>query len=346
VKLPIIALLLYTFFAFDLFAESSRTTQTFQEYIDEKQKVLSNKVINLFDSIDRGISRSIGSADNEKYCEDMEQKAVNDFFQDKNSVDEFFKNDKYTSETEKSYLRVSIGAAFESKNSTSFIHKVRAQVPLSRTKESFKLFIDDVKEDYRQNSTTSKDNQKSLEIGVNYFAPTPNDIKSKYSIGFSGLSTFASARYSKDFKIQKWLIQPTQQFKYSTKSDFSEETNIYFDRTLEELSLFRTTLHRKTQSSIAGFDYALAFSYYLTPSSKKGFSFTQQFWGNSKYTCDAAPRQFGGISDYSTFVSWRQNIFRKWITYEIQPGVSFHREHDYKPNQIVRFYVDFYFGNI
>ena len=143
-KLPIIALLLYTFFAFDLFAESSRTTQTFQEYIDEKQKVLSNKVINLFDSIDRGISRSIGSADNEKYCEDMEQKAVNDFFQDKNSVDEFFKNDKYTSETEKSYLRVSIGAAFESKNSTSFIHKVRAQVPLSRTKESFKLFIDDV----------------------------------------------------------------------------------------------------------------------------------------------------------------------------------------------------------
>lgn len=346
VNLRIIALLLYSFFVAGAMADSNKTTQTFQEYIDEKQKVISGEVINLFDSIDRGISSLVGGTSTQAYCDDMEKKAVNEFFEEQNSIDEFFKNNKYTDETQKSYLRVSLGSAFESKKSVKFIHKVRAQVPLSKTKESFKLFIDDVQDNYYENSIESKDKQKSIEVGVNYFAPTPNNIKSKYSIGFSGFSPFLSARYSKDFKMQRWLIQPTQQFKYSTKSDFSEETNIYFDRTLEELSLFRTTLHRKTQSSVAGFDYALAFSYYLTPSKKKGFSFTQQFWGNSRYTCDVAPQPYGGISDYSTFISWRQNIFRKWIAYEIQPGVSFHRQYDYKPNQIVRFYVDFYFGNI
>lgn len=338
-NLRIIALLLYLLFVSAATADSNETTQTFQGYVDQKQKVISDKVIDLFDSIDRGLSSLVGGTDTEK-------KAVNDFFQEQNSVDEFFKSDKYNDETEKSYLRVSLGLAYESKKSTTFIHKVRAQVPLSKTKESFKLFIDDVQDNYYENSIASKEKQKSLEVGVNYFAPTPNNIKSKYSLGFSGFSPFVSARYSKDFKIDSWLIQPTQQFKYSTKNDFSEETNIYFDRTFEELSLFRTTLHRKTQSSVDGFDYALAFSYYLTPSKKKGFSFTQQFWGNSKYTCDIAPEPYGGISDYSTFISWRQNIFRKWIAYEIQPGVSFHRQYDYKANQIIRVYVDFYFGNI
>jgi hypothetical protein len=190
------------------------------------------------------------------------------------------------------------------------------------------------------------ENKKSAQVGVNYFAPDLDKIKSKYSIGLRGLSTYISARYSKEFEVFNWIIEPTQEFEYSTKYDFSEETNIYFDKEFDESSLFRTTLHRKTQAHIDGFDYALSFAYYLTLSKRKGFGISQRFWGNSKYSCNEEPQEFSGISNYTTQLSWRQTIFRKWITYEVQPIVSFHRQYDYEPNYMLRLYVDFYFGNI
>lgn len=344
--LRVIAITLYFFLVTLCVADDNRTQQTFHGYVDEKQKKFSKKVVNFFDSVDKSISIWINDSDENISCDEMEVILNEKFFKDQNPIDQFFKNDKYIDETEVSFLRIRLGSAFQSKESMDFSYKIRAQIPLSRTKRSFQLFIDDVEENYFETATPVDKNKKSTEVGVNYVAPIYKDIKSKYSIGISSLVAYAKARYSKDFKFEKWLIQPTQQFKYSLESDWSEETNIYFDRTLEKNSIFRTTLHRKTEAHVDGFNYAAAFSYYLTLSKRKGFSVSQQFWGNSKYVCDEHPEQYNGISDYSTIASWRQNIFRKWIAYEVQPGVSFHRQYDYDPNYILKFYVDFYFGNI
>lgn len=343
--LRVIVLISYLFVVFAQ-AEDNTTNQTMEEYIDEKQKVFSKKVVNFFDSVDQSISQ-LAKPEETMTCDELEEQLNNDFFKEQGSIDAFFKSDKFIDETEASFVRLRLGSIFQTKESADFSYKIRAQIPLSRTKKSFQLFIDDVEKNYFQ-STAPVETTKSTntEVGVRYLAPDYKDIKSKYSIGMSSLVGYARARYSKEFKFENWLIVPTQQFKYSLESDWSEETNIYFDRALEENSIFRTTLHRKTQAHIDGFDYALGLSYYLTLSNRKGFSFTQQFWGNSKYVCDEHPSRYDGISDYSSFLSWRQNIFRKWITYEVQPGISFHRQYDYEPNFVLRFYVDFYFGNI
>jgi len=338
-----LTLLLYLFFVLNAAADTNATTKTFMEYVDEKQEIVSQKVINLFDGIDQGISKWISSGDDNFYCDEREKKRVDDFFEEQRLIDEFFKGDKYLEESEASFIQVRLGTLFQSKESTSFSPRLRAQIPLIRSQESFQFFIDDVQDDL-ENGVYTK--EKGTDVGVSYFAPSYKNIKSKYSLGVRGLSAYTSARYSKDFKAKNWLIKPVQQFKYSTKYDFSEETNLYFDRALNERSLFRTTLHRKTQASIDGFDYAVDFAYYLTLSERKGFSISQQFWGNSKYVCDAAPQKYSGISDYSSSVSWRQDIFRKWIAYEIKPTISFHRQYDYEPNYKLGFYVDFYFGNI
>ncbi|OHE00309.1 MAG: hypothetical protein A2W82_07430 [Sulfurimonas sp. RIFCSPLOWO2_12_36_12] len=345
-SLRIIVLALYFFLVINGVADDNATKQTYREYIDEKQKKFSKKVVNLFDSVDKGISGWIDDSDDNISCDEMQARLDDEFLRNQNSIDQFFKSDKYIDETEASYLRIRLGSVFQSKESTEFNYKIRAQIPLSRTKRSFQLFIDDVEENYFDAATPTETAEKSTEVGVKYTPEVRYDIKSKYSIGISSLVAYAKARYSKDFIFEKWLIQPTQQFKYSLESDWSEETNIYFDRTLKENSIFRTTLHRKTQAHMDGFNYAAAFSYYLTLSKRKGFSVSQQFWGNTKYVCLEHPEQYNGISDYSTIASWRQNIFRKWITYEVQPGVSFHRQYDYDPNYMLRFYVDFYFGNI
>ena len=335
-SLRVMALLISPFLAIFAIAQETATERSTEEYIDEKHKQFSNYVVEVFDDIDSSISRWVQDSDDNETGED---EAIT-------NIDKFFKDEKFIEETERSFLRIRLGAEFQSKDDEDYNYKIRAQIPLNRTKKSFQLFIEDVEKNYFDPESSTEVKETNTAVGINFFAPIYKDIKSKYSIGISSLTPYAKARYSKDFKVDNWVIQPTQQFKYSLKSEWSEETNLYFNRALDERSLFRTTLHRKTQSHVDGFDYAVIFSYYLTLSSKKGFSISQQFWGNSKYKCAVAPQEYNGISNYSTSLSWRQNIFKQWISLELGPGISFHRQYEYEPNYLFMFNVDFYFGNI
>lgn len=316
--------------------EDIQSTQTLEEYIDEKQKKISKDVVDLFDTIDEKMADWLNVQDIQEI----------DPSQTKSSIDQFFKGEKYIKENNKSYLQIRLKSLLQSQELSSIDARIKAQIPLERTQKRFQIFFNEIEQDPIDETISEIDKKKKAKVGVNYFAPIQEEIKSKYSIGLRGLSTYVSARYGREFKVQNWIIEPTQEFEYSSKYNFSEETNIYFDRELDENSLFRTALHRKTQAHINGFDYALTFAYYQRQTTKKGFGVSQQFWGNSKYICNENPHEYSGISNYATQLSWRQSILRKWITYEVQPIVSFHRQYDYEPNYMLRFYFDFYFGNI
>jgi hypothetical protein len=348
----IIAVFIYLFLTVTAVADTNTTdTNTtdfsWADYIDEKQKKFSKKVINVFDSVDESISGWFSSSDNNLTCDEKEQELVAAFFKEENPIDEFFKNDKYIEETAKSFLRVRFGSFIQSKDLTTFNYKLSAHIPLSKSKKNFNLFIYDIEKNYFDDTVPETSNTSGTpEVGVNYFAEEFHGIDSKYSIGVRGLSAFVRARYSKAFKAGEWTIQPTQQFKYSTKYDFEEETNLYFDKPLDWSSLFRTTLHRRTKVDQSGMDYRVSFSYALTPKNNIGLGLTQSFWGNTKYTCTLEPEEYSGISNYVTTFNWRKNIWREWIAYELQPGVSFHRQYDYEPNYMLRLNLDFYFGSI
>lgn len=334
------SLIFISFFFTALYATDAKE-ETFAEYIDEKQKGISNGVVRLFDGIDEGLSDWI-SSEKELLYDDKNQKDTTKDREDIDKFDNFFKEKSYMQESEASYIRVRLTSLFQTKETASFSPSLKAQIPLLKSEKDFQIFFDD--KDEQESFLSTKESGKDM--GISFFAPMYKEIKSKYSIGMRGISTYISARYSKDFKMQNWLIKPVQQFKYSTKYDFSEETDFHFDRKMGEYSIFRTTLHRKTQSFVNGFDYALAFSYYMTPSPRNGYSFSQEFWGNSEYTCDGSKEKFSGISDYSTSFALRRDIFRKWIAYEVKPSISFHRQHNYEANYKLQFYIDFYFGNI
>ena len=342
----VVALLFYLLLTVGVSADTNSSNTSFQDYIDEKQKIISQKVVDWSYSIDNGLSRWIYNADDKVYC-DEQKKILDEYFfeENENSIDEFFKNEKFLDETEKRFVRVQFGAIFQSKESTEHMFKIRVQIPLSKTKKNIQLFIDNTEQDYFTDEA-SDNTKKAPDIGVSYSSLEYYGIKSKYSIVTNDLNVYIQARYSKAFKTSKWKIEPTQQFKYLIKDGWQEETNLYFDRTLEKSSLFRTTLNRRTRAHVDGMDYSLSFSYYRTAKRNTGLSLAQSFLGNTKFKTVDKPVSYSGISNYSTTVSWRQSIWRKWFIYEVQPAISFHRLYDYEPNYILRLNLEFYFGHI
>lgn len=265
-----------------------------------------------------------------------------------NSVDRFYQNEKYLNETDETFIRIRSENYFESKGSNDFGLNVRVQMPLSKTKKRFRIFVDDLTLDNADDIL--QDTSGTADIGIHYLA-SREKILSRYSIGFSGIDPFVKARFNMPIEINNWLIDPIQTFRYSTDNKFEEETNIYFDRKIDNSSFFRILLHRKTQDEIDGMDYALSTQYFRAIKKDTGFGMSQSFYGNSKYEYTTEPgipspklKKYGGIHDYVTSFSWRSNIWRKWFYYEIRPSVSFHKQYDYEPNYRVRFFLDFYFG--
>ena len=265
-------------------------------------------------------------------------------------VDLFFQNNKFIDETDDVFIRVRTDTIIQTRESNKLRLKFRAQLPFSRCRKQLKLFVEDLSFTKEKSNLNKND---STDIGFRYDAKKRYGIKSRYSVGFSGISPFISARYSSlVFKSNILEIEPVQTFKYSNKYYFEEETNLYFDKTFENNALLRMTLQRGSKSTIQGMDYSLKFEYYTHPKKNKGWHFEQKFFGNTKYRHrkekyrDNHPKnEFHGINNYATTISYRANIWRKWFYYEIKPGVNFHRDVNYKPNYSLRFFFDFYFGD-
>ncbi len=333
-------------------ADINVTTQQESNYIDETHTILSKKVLEWSDTIDTTLSSWVK---NDEINTTIVGSNVSDNTLENKvkTVDSFFQNNKYLNETEETYIRVRVGSNFQSKRSNDFDLRFKVQLPLSKSKKSFKIFVDDITLDNAKNilRDDSEDDRSAPDIGVHYFSPKTYGIESKYSLGLSGIYPFVKARYNLSFKINEWLIDPVQVFKYSTDDEFEEETNIYFDKQFKESSLFRIQLHRKTQTEIDGMDYGLSLQYYWSPKKDTGLRLSQTFWGNTKYQYivdkNVEPPQtknYSGINNYFTSFSWRENIWRKWFYYEVRPGVNFEKQYDYEPNYTIRLFLDFYFG--
>jgi hypothetical protein len=247
-----------------LHANSSQTDTHQSSYVDELYTDFSGKILEWSERIDTKLSDWL-----EDPHDDTPDAAAPDdpLSNEIEKIDSFFQNQKFLEESEKTYLRLRLESDFHSKESNNFNATLNAQLPLSRSKKHLKIFIDNIT-DENANDLFHENLDKeepSSGIGIHYFAPQTYGIASRYSLGMTGITPFARARYNMPLKTDGWLIDSIQLLQYSAKNEFIEQTNIYFDKKLENSAFFRLLLHRKTESEINGMDYALALQYFKSP---------------------------------------------------------------------------------
>jgi hypothetical protein len=327
-RVPLLFLLLFSFSIANFISKEK------PYYIDILHNQVSQKVLEWSEDVDTTVSTWL-SEDNSS-CE------IDDITtQQSTSIDTFFQNNKYLGETDDIYIRMRIDSDIHTKENNKVGLKFRAQIPFSKCAKKFKIFVDGLSEKEDKNIRSQKNN--SGDIGVRYIGKDRLGIKSKYSFGLSHLYPFIRARYMLPVKVNTWDIETIQSFNYSFNDKFEEETDIYFDKYLSDTSLFRVNFYRKTNTELYGMDYALSFEYLKNKTDNTGFSIAQTFEGNTKYS---RREHYKGINNYITIFTWRENLWRKWFFYEVHPSVNFDRDHDYKANYSVRFFLDFYFGKL
>ena len=305
---------------------------------DSLYKSVSTYVIDSADYLDEKVSRWLGNDDVNNTCL---PEPITNIYQS-NDTDIFFQNNKYLNETRDIYVRLRMDNHYYSRESNKIKFKLSARLPFDRCKKQFQLFF--------QDENTYADEVKSTDtsdggVGIRYYEKERYGINSSYSIGLRSQSPYIRARYSFPWKYHSWKIEPVHMFKYSDKYYLEQETNIYFDKSINKEDLFRVQLHREEGSKQEGIDYGLIFEYYLHAGKNSGLRLRQSFFGNTHYNdVYKNDKNYHGINNYVTSVSWRENIWRDWLYYEVRPSINHHKDYNYKPSYEIRFFMDIYFG--
>lgn len=309
--------------------------------IDVIHNFLSEKVVVWSSKLDTSISQWLGDSNNTSCVAPRinENLGLN---HDIKNIDTFFQNNKYLNDTRDIYIRLRLNSDFHSRKSNKNKIKFSAQIPFDKCKQQLKLFFQDPSLNNGIKSTDSSNNG----IGIRYNRKEDYGFDSSYSIGFSEHSPYLRARYTFPLETNGWKIEPIQTFKYSHKHYFEEESNIYFDKYYNHNTLFRIQLHKKSASNLLGTNYGITFQHYLNLGKDAGVEFTQSFFGNTHYNhLYSSDKDYHHINNYVTSFSWRENIWRKWLYYEIRPTLNFHKDNAYKPSYALQFTLDFYFGD-
>ena len=311
--------------------------------LDYIQSNISKKVLIFSSNLDHSLTNY---AENNTNTSDKELPTLYGIV---NLYDNFFKDETYLSTTNKSYIRLKLGAQVNAEEGFEPFSSVRVNLRLPKTEKSLYLFIGE--EDAVDETKTINDTPS---VGIKYVLDNLDILNVNLFTGFRGISNpFVKLRFQYPIAFKHLLFRPIQYIEYSNQDEFKEETQFYFDHRLDnKIDLIRLSLSRYTQTRLNGMNYSAQLSYISTLKHSVGFQVYTLIQGQTEVqTTEPANTKYNviptkGIYNYSTGIIWRQQLFKKYLFYELQPLVEFNQQYNYNANYIFRAHIELYFGNI
>lgn len=267
-----------------------------------------------------------------------------------------FRDDTYLYSAEASYLILRIGLETNKEEGGSFLNEIKFALSLPFTEKTLQIFIGDPLAD--EDKTVVDDEgrvDQTTTVGARYFVPEfIDDLKTDISVGLRGIADpFVQTRIEYPMNVYDWLIRPVQYVEYSVKREFYEESDLFFDRRVSRSEMVRLLLKRSTETQKVGMQYAASLAYFNTLKYKVGFRTFVSLTGETALNGDRyVPPRYAdvdphtGVYRYSFGGSWKQSFLRNWLFYEIEPRVDYDMLYAWRPNYVVRYWLEFFFGDM
>jgi hypothetical protein len=205
-------------------------------------------------------------------------------------------------------------------------------------KKRLNLYIES---DNKNEERRERDNYRDMtegSIGLRYTLPTKHYIHSFVSAGMHSLDNpYLLTHIWLPYNVGKWRNRVSQSLKYSNRYHFEEETNLYFDRFTDDDAMFRIHLGRNSKEDVAGMGYYTTLSYNKTTKFNKGYQIGVSTIGHTEPENE--------ITKYSLYGIYKQNIYRKWLYYEIEPRVEWEKQYDFEENYLILVSLEIFFGS-
>ncbi len=210
---------------------------------------------------------------------------------------------------------------------------------LPRFTDRLNLIIQNTEE-----STENRDfnNDVRNSIGLSYRMPTEQYVHTSLFAGVYSLDDpYGKVRLWYPYELGTWQNIVYEDIKYSWVNGFEEETGMLFDRIIDETTLFRVQLGLRNSQYID--DTTRKGDFYFA-----GVSLAQKFGDGSAYKTGVSTlgsyRPEITTDKYAVYTIYKQNIWKEWVYFEVEPRVEWEERYDFHPNYLILFSLEFYIG--
>lgn len=263
-------------------------------------------------------------------------------------LDQFFADENYEAEANKSLLRIRLDSFSELYEGTQVDGKVRLHLvlPALRDRVRFEILSPGETDDLEGDSATAGSQSQPGAVedkttaAISYFVKMVKDQSFIVRLGttFDGYTPnpYVGARFRQLWELNEdWNFRFTQRVRFYSIDGLESRTSFDFERALEEDMLFRTSIDGTWLQEDPDYFYNVGFALFRPLDEKSAVEYQLV---NSFMT---DPHRLDRIT---ARIRHRQKIWRDWLLFEMAPQVSFPDEHEFKPVPGILFRLEATFG--
>ncbi len=250
------------------------------------------------------------------------------------SIDRFFGSDRNYQEANDSVLQLDIFRVMGYGGEHSFVLSARANVHLPIAEQKFHLLLET---DPDRNATVNPKQSQSPPLSQpttpQSFAAAIRFVKEEAErwnlsvdggLKFQGLNTtpFVRSRASLAVPLEEWRVKLAETVFWFNTIGAGETTQLDFERTISEPSLFRATSVATWLNDTQNFDLRQDFTVYHKLDERAAIQYQASVIGVSKPVAQ--------VTDYVVLALYRYRLHREWMFFDISPQLHFPRVRNFQ----------------
>jgi hypothetical protein len=264
-------------------------------------------------------------------------------------LDSFFDDRRIEAEANRSRLKLSFTGFAEEGELLGFDFKFRLRLAFPRMQDKLNLIIsgdpdDDLSfDDEAQRNIRARVEEGQTEGGVaalQYFIKAARDRNISFQTGLrlNGITPvmFLGPRYRQSIALNSWTMRFTQRIRWFTDKGWDSNTRFDLERPLSEQFFFRATTEGNWTQDESGYFY----NYRMLLAQPLSESRSLVYEWNNFFQTEPDNR----LQETNLRIRYRQNIWRKWLFFEVAPQAAFLKDRDFNISPGIIFRLDMLFG--
>jgi hypothetical protein len=279
------------------------------------------------------------------FLDDHQKLVSNRVEQYSESIDSFFTGSGYVNEQTGSYIRLRLGIFWPEGSGMELDSGLSIRLHLPRTQKKLKLVIAS-DPDEQKNPIERETGELSPETSGSSKAQKQEDIDNKFrwkfdpSIGIkirSPLDWYVRFKGQRQVTFNKWLMSFEETLYWFDSTGAGTDTLLRWDRPISNKFLFRSDSFVRYTTFYKYFEMSQSFSLTQTLSEKRAITYKVGVFSQSEPTIQATTYLINAV--------YRNNIHKDYLFLDIQPQIFFEKENDFKARSelLIRFEI-FYRG--
>lgn len=226
---------------------------------------------------------------------------------------------------------------------------VQLDVELPNLKRRLRVFVETARANDLPEHSASDQNERDINVGARKWFEQIN-LSADVGVQATWLpEAFARLIWTRDWQLGKWGLRPEQRIFYETDDGFGALATLRNARWLgdENHSLFQHNLSARWSTETDTLTWAAGVSFAKVPALlDENLRGKNAGWEDAaraqalRYTCFGSD---GRVDSHRVILGFRGPLYKRWIYWEADPGLEWHRDEDYKTSYVFRFGIDMLF---